>query len=55
MTISSKDVRRIAAEASVDPRTVARMYQGKKTRHLARERVVEAVKKLKLPAPPETT
>ena len=52
MKLTTKQIRQIAAEAMADHRTVARIYEGKKSHDLVRERVVEAAKKLKLPAPP---
>jgi DNA-binding LacI/PurR family transcriptional regulator len=55
MIPSRKDILRIAAEASVDPRTVRSTYDGSKpTRELTLARITEAAKKLKLPAPPAT-
>ena len=50
--ITVQQIRRIAAEAMVDHRTVTRVYSGLLTRPLVRERVVTAAKKLKMPAPP---
>ncbi len=50
--ITRGDVLRIAAEAMADPRTVARIYEGKKSIALVHLRVAEAAKRLKLAAPP---
>lgn len=51
-TISRRDAMRIAAEASVDVRTVTSAYAGKELRTLTRERIVEAARKLKIELPP---
>lgn len=54
MKLTTKQVMQIAAEASTDPRTVTKIYEGGKSRKLVRERVVEAAKKLKMPNAPVT-
>lgn len=43
---SPKDVRRIAAEASCDPRTVHRYLSGGTVRELCRERIEQALRAL---------
>jgi DNA-binding LacI/PurR family transcriptional regulator len=52
MMPSRKDILLIAAEASVDPRTVRTVYDNKPTRELTLARINAAAKKLKLPLPP---
>lgn len=43
---------RIAAEAEVDPRTVAKFLRGERTSGLARARIERAARALGLAAPP---
>ncbi len=50
--ITRKDILAIAGEAQCDPRTVASIYAGEKSKTLVRERVVEAAKRLKIAVPP---
>lgn len=52
VTLTEQATRKLAAEAMVDPRTVAKIYDGQVSKPLIRERVVEAAKRLKMPAPP---
>ncbi len=42
---------RLAGEASVDPRTVARFYQGKPVLGLGLSRMIAAAKRLKIKLP----
>ena len=44
----------IAGEAAVDPRTVAKIYAGKKAHQAIRKCVEDAAKKLKIQGPPST-
>ena len=50
--ISAYDRLRIATQIVANPRTVARVYQGKGSTY-SRLRVIEAAKALGLPVPPE--
>lgn len=52
MKLTEQQVRQVAAEAMVDPRTVSKIYAGAKSKAMVRERVVSAAKKLRVPAPP---
>ena len=52
-TLNSHDYVRLAAEAIVAPRTVARLYAGRKTSTTTRERVRAAAERLGFPQPPE--
>jgi hypothetical protein len=52
MSLSPHDRVRIAAEAIVDPRTVARTYQGVRTTPNVHVRIARAAERLKLPPPP---
>ena len=52
MKITKAQLLKSAGEAEVDPRTVARVYEGKPTRGLVRGRIEAAAKKLKMPAVP---
>ena len=51
--LTDKQKMQIAAEASCDPRTVASIYEGRRSKGLVRFRVVEAAKKLKIARPPK--
>jgi hypothetical protein len=42
-----------AAEAMADPRTVKKIYDGKVSQELVRERVLDAARRLKFPIPTE--
>ena len=53
MALTRHEVLKIAAEAQVDPRTVEKIYEGRASKGLVRERVIVAAKKLKLVAPPK--
>ena len=46
--MQERDIRRLAAEASVDPRTVKKLLGGGEVRKLVEERIQVAAKKLKL-------
>lgn len=51
--LSTKEQYLIASESLVDVRTIERIYEGKTSKKITRERVTAAAKKLNLPAPPE--
>lgn len=51
IVLTRQQVLKLAGEASVDPRTVSRIYDGKKSLGLVFDRVAAAAKKLKLPVP----
>lgn len=51
--LSTREQLLISAECLVDVRTIERIYDGKTSKKNTRERVAEAAKKLKLPAPPK--
>lgn len=53
--LDRKQVLQLAAEAECDPRTVAKIYDGRAARDLVRQRVAKAAKKLRMPAPPVET
>lgn len=46
--MEEKDIRRLAAEAQVDPRSVRKVLAGGTVRQLTDARIKEAAKKLKL-------
>lgn len=52
MKLTEQQVRQVAAEAMVDPRTVAKIYGGGRSKAMVRERVCVAAKKLKIQVPP---
>lgn len=52
MKLSREQVLKIAGTAIVDARTVKSVYEGRLSKPVVRDRIVEAAKKLKLPAPP---
>lgn len=52
MTITTRQRYLIAAETLVDPRTIAKVYEGRRTRGTARERIVEAARALGISPPP---
>ena len=47
-SLSEQDVRRVAAEAMVDARTVSKFLEGGEVRPLVKERIEAAMRKLKL-------
>ncbi len=50
MKLTRQQIFAIAGEAQVDPRTVAKIYEGKPSKmKLVRERVMAAAKRLKMP------
>jgi len=51
-TITPPDRVRIAAQATVDPRTVMRIYAGERATPNVRDRVERAARDLGLPPPP---
>ena len=51
--LAAHDYVRIAAEGTVDPRTVRRIYEGERSSSTTRERVRQAAETLGLPPPPE--
>jgi len=46
--MTEQDIRRVAAEAMCDPRTVKAYAEGRRVYALTRERIESAIKKLKL-------
>jgi hypothetical protein len=46
--MQEQDIRRLAAEASVDPRTVKKLLDGGEIRKLVEERIRTAAKRLRL-------
>jgi hypothetical protein len=48
VSLNTKDVRRVAAEASCDYRTVQAYVDGKAIRPLVKQRIEDAAKKLRL-------
>ena len=53
MSITTQQAMQIAAEAMADRRTVEKIYEGKHSQRLVRERIEIAAKRLKLPLPPK--
>jgi DNA-binding LacI/PurR family transcriptional regulator len=53
MALTAHDQTKIAAEATVDPRTVRRIYAGARSASTTRARVNEAASRLGYPLPPE--
>ena len=55
LKLTTQQKLQIAAEAMADPRTISRIYTGKPTLKMVRERIITAAKKLGLPLPPPTS
>lgn len=52
MKLTREQVLQIAGAAQCDPRTVVKIYDGRATKTLVRERIAVAAKSLKLTPPP---
>lgn len=53
-SLTKQQILQLAAEACVDPRTIARIYDGQQSKMMVLERVADAAKTLKIPAPPKS-